>query len=100
MSGATLNMTVAAAALVTAGKYAQDEGFEIKIAAGAAIAALGLSLLENVDEHLAQLFAGAILLTAAFLYVPVITDKLGYTGGKSGNSTGTKGVARLNKVTK
>lgn len=96
MSNATLNMTVASAAIVTAGKYAEGDGFDIKIAAAAAIAALGLSLLENIDEHLAQLFAGSILLTAAFLYVPTITDKLGYTGGASGK----KGTPRLNKVTK
>lgn len=100
MSGATLNMTVASAAIVTAGRYAQEEKFDIKIAAGAAIAALGLSLLENVDEHLAQLFAGAILLTAAFLYIPEITDKLGYTGGAAGRAT--KGSLDLNekKVTR
>lgn len=90
MSAATLNMTVASGAIVAAGKLAKDEKLEFKMLAAAGITALGLSLLENVDERLAKLFAGSILLTAAFYYVPAITEKMGYTGGSNGHDAAGK----------
>lgn len=75
---ATTNMTVGTIAVVGVGKIVKGDGFDVKTFMGGAIMALFLSALENIDQQLAQLFAGGILLTALYIYAIPITEKLGF----------------------
>jgi len=73
------SLVIAAAIVVAVGTVVQDKKFDIKAAFAAAVVALFLSMLANVDEKLATLFAGAVLLTALYMYAVPISKKLGFT---------------------
>lgn len=73
----TTTSTVAAGAIVIAGRWSQDKGFDLKVAIGTAGVALILSLMAQANEKLAQQFGLLILLAACFAYLPGLVSKLG-----------------------
>lgn len=73
---ATIPMTVGTVVIVGFGKVVTESQFEVKTFVAGGILAFSLSVLENVDTRLAELFAGAVLLTACYTYLPAIVDKL------------------------
>lgn len=72
-----INLMIAAGIVVGVGTVVQEKQFSVQAAAGAAFAALALSIMANVDERLATLFAAGILLTALYKYAIPITEKMG-----------------------
>jgi predicted Na+-dependent transporter len=73
------NSVVATAAIVAAGKWANDESISIRLVVGGVFLALGLTMMENANPLLGKRFATLLLVTAAFLYVPLIAYKAGLT---------------------
>lgn len=79
---ATTSSVVATAAIVTVGKWSQDETLDVKVVGGGAFLALGLALLDRANPTLASRFALLILVVAMFMYVPAIAYEAGLTKRK------------------
>jgi len=73
---------VATGTIVYAGRVAQEKPIDVRIAIGAAAAAIGLTLMSNANEKLAQQFSWLILLGACFIYLPSVFRKTGILGGR------------------
>lgn len=76
----TTTTVVGTGAIVAAGRWANGQTLDIKIAIGIGVFALALSLLGNADERLAGQFALAVFILACFRYLPGIVQKLGFAG--------------------
>lgn len=68
---------VAAASIVTVGRWTRDEPLSARVVVGAGFLVVLLALLSNVSEELAGKFAQVVLLVAAFYYVPWIAYNAG-----------------------
>lgn len=66
-------------AIVYAGRWAQEKPADIRVAIGTAGIAIVLSLLAQTNEKLAQQFGVLILVSATFVYLPTMVQKLGLT---------------------
>jgi hypothetical protein len=75
----TTNSVVATAAIVTIGKWANDEKLSVRIVIGGMFLAVGLAMLEQGSPKLASRFALLVLVVASFMYVPVVAYKAGLT---------------------
>ena len=73
-------MVVGTGVLVAAGRWANGQALDIKIAVGVGVFALALSILGNADEKLAGQFALLVFILACFRYLPGIVSKLGFSG--------------------
>lgn len=78
----TTNSVVATAAIVTVGKWSNDEPLTPRIFVGGMFLALGLAMMEQANQKLASRFALLILVAATFSYVPSIAYKAGLTNRK------------------
>jgi hypothetical protein len=76
----TTTAVVTTGVIVAAGRWAGGQPLDIKIAIGVGVLAVVMAGLSGVNEDLASKFAVAVLLLACFRYVPVIVQKLGWTG--------------------
>ena len=76
----TTTIVVATAALVVAGRWADDKKIDVSIAVGAGALAVSLSLIAAADARLAQQFALLVLMLAAFRYVPPIARAINQAG--------------------
>ena len=76
----TTTMVVGTGVLVAAGRWANAQPLDIKIAVGVGVFALALSILGAADEKLAGQFALLVFILACFRYLPGIVQKLGFTG--------------------
>lgn len=85
MSDVTAPLMVGTIAVVGLGTVITDKTVNMKAVAAGGVVALGLSAIDNVDERIAELLAGLLFLTACFKFLPEVVEKLGFTGGKSGN---------------
>lgn len=63
--------------MVVAGKWAKDETLSIRLAIGAMVSAIGLTLISEMDEKLGRLFGVLILVGIAYAYAPSIIKKAG-----------------------
>lgn len=68
---------VVAGALIVAGKWSDGNEPTIDNAIGVAGIALGLALLEQANPQLASGFAVLIVLSVAFIYLPVLAKNTG-----------------------
>lgn len=75
----TTSSVVATAAIVTIGKWSNDETISVRIAVGGAFLAIGLAALDQGSPVLASRFALLVFVVAAFMYVPAIAYKAGLT---------------------
>jgi hypothetical protein len=73
------NSAVLTAGVTITGRWAQGKGPTFKLAIGAFVYAIMLSLVWDANEQLASQLALLVLISAAFLYVPAIVKKLGYS---------------------
>jgi hypothetical protein len=78
----TTNSVVATAAIVTVGKWTNDEKMTPRVIVGGAFLAIGLALMEQANQRFAQRFAVLILVVAMFMYVPHIAYAAGLTNQK------------------
>ena len=78
----TTNSVVATAAIVTVGKWSNNEEITARVAVGGVMLAVGLAMMEQANEKFAQRFALLILVVASFMYVPAIAYKAGLTNTK------------------
>lgn len=76
----TTTTVVGTGVLVAAGRWANNQPLDIRIAIGVGAFALILSLIGNADEDLAAKFALAVFILACFRYLPGIVQKLGFAG--------------------
>lgn len=70
---------VATGAITAAGKWANGDSLDVKLAIGVGAFALILTLIAQANEKLASQFALLVLLLAMFRYVPGIASKVGLT---------------------
>ncbi len=68
-----------AGALVIGGKWSQDKAPNIDNAVGIAGIAIGLALIEQASERLANAFAALILVSLAIVYLPSIVKAVGFS---------------------
>jgi hypothetical protein len=73
------NSAVLTAGITIVGRWSQDKGPTFKLAIGAFVYAIILALIWDANEELASQMALLVLITAAFLYLPSIVKKLGYS---------------------
>ena len=73
------NSAVLTAGLTITGRWAQGKGPTFKLAIGAFVYTIILSLIWDANQELASQMALLVLISAAFLYVPPIVKKLGYS---------------------
>ena len=78
----TTNSVVATAAIVTIGKWANDDEITPRVAVGAVFLAMALVMMEQGSPKLASKFALLIFVVAAFMYIPGIAYKAGLTNTK------------------
>lgn len=78
----TTNSVVATAAIVTVGKWSNDETISVRIVVGGLFLAISLSIMEQSSPKFASRFATLVLVVAAFTYVPAIAYKAGLTNVK------------------
>jgi hypothetical protein len=76
----TTTTTVGTGLIIAAGKWANGEHLDIKIAIGVGALAVSLAVLSNANENLANIFAAAIFFGALLKYLPALVTKLGWTG--------------------
>jgi hypothetical protein len=81
----TTNSVVATAAIVTVGKWSNDETVSVRIVVGGLFLAIALATMEQANPKLASRFATLVLVVAAFTYVPAIAYKAGLTKRKPPN---------------
>jgi hypothetical protein len=74
-----MNSAVLTAGITITGRWAQGKGPTFKLGIGAFVYAIILSLLWDANQELASQMALLVLISAAFLYVPAIVKKLGYS---------------------
>jgi hypothetical protein len=65
--------------VVTVGRWSQGKGMEARVAIGAGILAVILSVIENGHPDLAGKFGTLILVSALMAYMVPIAKKLGYS---------------------
>lgn len=78
----TTTSAVATAAIVGAGRWAEGKPIDLRIAIGATVFAVGLSLIGNSNQELASKLALMVLIVTMFKYVPTIGRKTGLSRGK------------------
>ena len=76
----TTNAAVATGIIVTAGRWSEGKGIDLKVAIGVTVFALGLALLSGANEKLAQQFSVLVLVTALLRYTISITKGIGLSG--------------------
>lgn len=81
----TTTAVVATAAIVAAGRWAQEKPIDVSIAIGAAAFGIGLSLIAAADAKIASQFAFMVAFLAAVVYLPSLVDKIGWTGTLTSN---------------
>jgi hypothetical protein len=64
-------------AITTVGRWADNKPVDVKVIAGGAVFVVGLTLISQADEPLAEKFALAVLMLALFRYAPDIMYKMG-----------------------
>lgn len=70
--------SLVAGALIIAGKWSRNQELKIDNAIGIAGIALGLALMEQMNERLSRMFGILILLSLAFIHLPAIVTSLGF----------------------
>lgn len=86
----TTTAAIATGVVVAAGRWSQEKPVDIKIAVGAGVFALSLSLISSADEKIANQFAFMVLFLALIMYLPTLMTKLGWSGAtKQAISPGT-----------
>lgn len=85
MSDVTTPLVVGTVAIVGVGTVVTEHRVNMKAVLAGGVLALGISALDNIDERVAELFAGLIFLTACYKFVPPIVEALGFTDGAAGN---------------
>lgn len=75
----TNNLVVGTAAVVVAGRWAQDKPLNIGVVVGGGFLALGLAFLNEASPVLASRFAILVFVVATFMYVPAIAKSVGLT---------------------
>lgn len=73
----TTTSAVATGVIVGAGRWSEGKPLDLRIAIGATVFAVGLSLIGNANQELASKFALCVLIVAMFKYVPSIGKKTG-----------------------
>jgi len=73
-----INVAIAAGALVILGKWARDKPPNIDNAVGIAGIAIGLSVIEQMNEELASAFGVLILVSLAVVHLPTIAKAAGF----------------------
>lgn len=79
MAMGTTSTVVSAAAIVTAGRWVNDEPLSSRVVVGGGALILALALIGESNEIFGRRIAQMVLLTAAFLYVPAIAYAAGLT---------------------
>lgn len=69
---------VISGALVVGGKWARGQSPNIDNAVGVAGIAIGLAVLDQMNEQLASAFAALILITLAMVHFPAISKSVGF----------------------
>jgi hypothetical protein len=82
------NAVVLTGVTVLLGKWSANQPINVRIVVGITGAALGLSVISEVNEGLASKISVLMLIGAAFMYVPAIAKKAGLTSGASGTGLG------------
>lgn len=78
----TTTSAVATGVIVGAGRWSEGKPLDLRIAIGATVFAVGLSLIGGANNVLAQRIALLVLIVAMFKYVPSIGRKSGLSKGK------------------
>lgn len=82
----TTTSVVATAAIVTAGRWSEGKGIELKVAIGATTLGIFLAVLDSANEQFASQLALLVLIVALFRYVPSIVYGKRSQGGNFGGT--------------
>lgn len=75
----TTTSVVATGVIVLTGRWSDDKKLDVKVMVGGAVFAFALAVIGQTNQKLAEQFGALILVSAAFLYIPTIASKLGWT---------------------
>lgn len=73
----TTNSVVGAGIVVTAGRWSEGKGIDLRVVIGVTVLALGLSFVSGANEKLAQSFGTLILVAALMRYTIPIAAGVG-----------------------
>jgi hypothetical protein len=76
--------------VVGLGTVVTKQKVDMKAILAGGVVALGLSALDNVNERMAEAFAGMIFIAACVKFLPDVVRKLGYENGGTGNNINGK----------
>jgi hypothetical protein len=86
MTDATTNFVIGSGVVLGVGSIVNQQMPNMKLIFAGAVVVVGLSVLDNVEPQLSTGFSAIIFIALCAKYLPNAIDKLGFSGGGSGNN--------------
>lgn len=86
MTDATTNLVIGSGVVLGIGSIVDEKMPNMKLILAGSVVVIGLSVLDNVEPQLSTGFAAIIFIALCAKYLPNAIDKLGFSGGGSGNN--------------